>query len=122
MEQSLKTKNRQIFIYLVNCNLNDETLKMFVKCIFPSLKHLDFRLNHSSDKSSEIIVEQNCQKLSKIDFVFVKAKEFDPMSRVVFLYISKNKVKKLGFRATENGNTFPPKIMNTAFDLSISSF
>ena len=48
---------RTNLLNLDNCNLNDESLKIFVKCTFPSIKVLNFGDNCFSDKHSEIFCE-----------------------------------------------------------------
>ena len=48
---------------LDNCNLNDESVKIIVKCTFQSLKKLYFHNNCFSDKCYEILCEPKLNKL-----------------------------------------------------------
>ena len=51
---------------LGKCNLNDESVKIFVKCNFPEIQTLNFRGNKFSDKFLQIIVSQKLNKLKKV--------------------------------------------------------
>ena len=50
--------------------MNDESLKIFVKCNFPEIQSLNFKGNNSSDKLLEIMVMQKWNKLKKVDLSF----------------------------------------------------
>ena len=85
---------------LVKCNLNDESVQIFVKCYFPEIQTLNFEYNDFSDKLLQIIVQQKWNKLKKMDINFNS--EFDGIfgnriSKFTFLYPfkteEKNKVK-----------------------------
>ena len=82
------------------CNLNDECLKIFVKCTFPEIKTLDFKWNDFSDKFLQIIFEQKWNKLKEVDlnyFYYDRNKLGNRISKFTFLYpfitdeINKNK-------------------------------
>lgn len=71
---------------LDNCNLNDESFKILLKCLLRSIEHLAFSSNYFSPSSLEIIFEANFNNIKSVLF-----KESLSNSRLVFLHISKFK-------------------------------
>ena len=64
-------------ICLDKCNLNDESLRIFVKCHFPEIQTLNFKGNHFSDNFLQIIVLQKWNKLKEVDLSYVYSNEND---------------------------------------------
>ena len=91
-------------------------MQIFVKCHFPSIQTISFKNNIFSDKCSEIILEQEWNKLSTIEFILNKSQESGMMSRILFSYLPKIKIQKLRFSATVSNKAKPPKILGKLFD------
>ena len=103
---------------LGNCNLNDESLKIFVKCTFPSLKQLHFNDNCYSDKCYEIICEQ---KLNELRLIVLSFHKYDhkftmEIGKCRFLCLSKMNFEQLKFGFTFISRENPQKIMKNIVD------
>ena len=96
---------------LDNCNLNDESLKIFVKCIFQSMKNLDFGFNCFFDQSTEIALQQKWDLTSFLMIDNDKYQETPTNSNFRLLNLCRISLPNLRFEIADKSHKKAPKII-----------